>query len=577
MEKTPTRFLWHYIKIFHWYFLLLAICIIIRQISMGIEPYFLAKIFNTAAVDSGNWREIYTTAGIVAAISLFSMAIYEGYGFIRARYIPQLRTMVIRDTFEYVNRQSIAYFSKEMTGNISGKVNLLDKNALDAFEYAAECFHITSHLGVSLILLGWVSWHYAVLILVWSMVIAVISFYLGKIRRKLGKETGKLSSTANGMIVDALANYSEIKSFANFHFERYNLLKSLRLLRRAETREGIVMAYIRIVQQFLGISSFVGFVFFSIYMLQTQKIDSTQFIYVNTLFWGIAGTSFRFSWMYNQISRLIGNMSSALETLAVEPEITDMPNAKNLPKRKSGIRFENVFFGYNREKPLFSDLTVEIKAGEKVGLVGLSGAGKSTFVKLISRYYDIQGGSIKINGHDIRSLTQDSLHRNIATIPQDISLFNRSLFDNIRYGKTDADLKEVVAAAKKACADVFIKGFPEGYQTKVGDRGVILSGGERQRIAIARAILKNAPILIFDEATSALDSQSERLIQKSLHNLMKGKTVLAIAHRLSTLREMDRILVFDNGKIIESGSHNQLLKNKGVYYKLYNMQISGFM
>ena len=186
-------------------------------------------------------------------------------------------------------------------------------------------------------------------------------------------------------------------------------------------------------------------------------------------------------------------------------------------------------------------------------------------------------GRITINGFDIRGVTQNSLHKNISVIPQDVCLFNRTLMENIRYGDTDAGEEKVVAAAKKACADNFIRSFPDGYQTKVGDRGVILSGGERQRIAIARAILKNAPILIFDEATSALDSQSERHIQKSLSNLMKGKTVLAIAHRLSTLREMDRILVFDKGRIIESGSHEELLAKKGLYFKLYNMQADGFV
>ncbi len=270
-------------------------------------------------------------------------------------------------------------------------------------------------------------------------------------------------------------------------------------------------------------------------------------------------------------------MSSALETLAVEPEIVDRPGARDLPLRKSKIVFDRVSFGYNGNNPLFRNLSVEIGAGEKVGLVGLSGSGKSTFVKLISRYYDVTGGAVRINGHDIREVTQNSLHRNIAVIPQDVCLFNRTLAENIRYGKTNASDRQVQTAAQKAFADIFIREFPDGYQTKVGDRGVILSGGERQRIAIARAILKNAPILIFDEATSALDSESERHIQKSLANLMKGKTVLAIAHRLSTLREMDRILVFDKGRIIENGSHEQLLRQKGRYYKLFTMQVDGFV
>lgn len=226
---------------------------------------------------------------------------------------------------------------------------------------------------------------------------------------------------------------------------------------------------------------------------------------------------------------------------------------------------------------MFDNINVSVRPGEKIGLVGHSGAGKSTFVKLLARYFDISSGAIKINGIDIREITQDSLHRLISTIPQDVCLFNRTLFENIKYGRTNAAEEDVCQAAEKAGADVFIKAFPKAYMTKVGERGVVLSGGERQRIAIARAILKNAPILIFDEATSALDSESEKHIQKSLSALMKDKTVIAVAHRLSTLREMDRILVLDKGKIVEEGTHLGLLRKKGMYYKLYNMQADGFV
>ena len=266
-----------------------------------------------------------------------------------------------------------------------------------------------------------------------------------------------------------------------------------------------------------------------------------------------------------------------LETLAVEPGLKDKPGAEKLTAAKAEIRFDNVSFAYAGREPLFENMNLTIKAGEKVGLVGHSGSGKSTFIKLIARYYDTTAGCITINGVDVSTVTQDSLHRLISSIPQDVCLFNRTLFDNIRYGRTNATEEEVYRAARQAGADEFIRAFPGGYQTKVGDRGVVLSGGERQRIAIARAILKNAPILVFDEATSALDSQSEKHIQKSLTRLMKNKTVIAIAHRLSTLREMDRILVFDKGRIVEQGTHLSLLRKKGLYYRLYNMQADGFI
>lgn len=579
MEKSPLRFIWHYVKIFKWSMLLLVLCIFTRQISNTIEPYFLAKIYNTVAdrQNTGYWNEILLYASLLAVISLAALLISESAMFIVARFVPKIKTMVIRDVFEDVNRQSISYFANEMTGNISHKVSLLANNATDFINSCFEVLHMVSRTAVTVAVLSWVSWHYAVFILIWTFSIVLISGKLGDIRRRWGKETGRLSSAANAVVVDAISNYSEIKSFANFRFEKVNLLKSLRILRKAETTEKKVMGWIRIVQQFISLLSLVAFIFFSIYLLKAGKIDTTQFIFVTTVFLNISYLAFQMSWVYNNFSRMFGNVSSALDTLAVEPEITDKPGAATLKGRTAAIRFENVTFGYQSRDKLFKCLNLDIKPREKIGLVGLSGSGKSTFVKLISRYYDVDAGSIKINGHDIRDVSQDSLHKMIATIPQDVCLFNRTLFENIRYGDTEAGEKQVVNAAKKAYADIFIREFADGYQTKVGDRGVILSGGERQRIAIARAILKKAPILIFDEATSALDSQSEIHIQKSLKNLMKGKTVLAIAHRLSTLREMDRILVFDKGKIIESGSHEQLLAQNGLYARLYNMQVAGFM
>ena len=226
---------------------------------------------------------------------------------------------------------------------------------------------------------------------------------------------------------------------------------------------------------------------------------------------------------------------------------------------------------------MFEDFSLLIHSGEKVGLVGHSGSGKSTLVRLLSRYYDIQKGTISIDGQNIAKVRQDSIRQQIALIPQEPGLFNRSIMDNIRYGKPDASDEDVYKAAKMARIHDFIIGLPKGYETAVGERGLMLSGGQRQRIAIARAILKDAPILILDEATSALDSESEKYIQDSLKELMRGKTVIAIAHRLSTLKEMDRIVVMDNGKIVESGTHSELLAKQGTYYGFYKMQSSGFM
>jgi ATP-binding cassette subfamily B protein len=266
-----------------------------------------------------------------------------------------------------------------------------------------------------------------------------------------------------------------------------------------------------------------------------------------------------------------------LSTLIVPQDIQDKTDARDLSIYKGQISFDHVEFQYKDTAPLFQKKSITIEAGQKVGLVGYSGSGKSTFVNLILRLFDVTDGSIKIDDHDIRDLTQDSLRRNIAMIPQDPTLFHRSLMDNIRYGRIEATDEEVIEAAKKAHAHEFISKLPQGYDSPVGERGVKLSGGQRQRIAIARAILKNAPILILDEATSQLDSVTESDIQDSLWDLMQNKTTIVVAHRLSTLLHMDRIMVFDQGKIVEDGTHKELLAMHGLYKNLWDAQVGGFI
>jgi ATP-binding cassette subfamily B protein len=273
----------------------------------------------------------------------------------------------------------------------------------------------------------------------------------------------------------------------------------------------------------------------------------------------------------------IGNISDGVSIFIQPHEIVDKPNAQRLSVAKGEIKFTDVSFTYPGGLKVFNRLDITIKPKQQVGLVGFSGSGKSTFVNLILRLFEPESGTLSIDGQDILAVTQDSLRENISMIPQDPMLFHRSLLENIRYGKLEATDEEVIAAAKKAHAHDFIMQTEEKYASLVGERGIKLSGGQRQRIAIARAILKNAPILILDEATSALDSVTEKKIQQGLHYLMKDRTVVVVAHRLSTISHMDRILVFDEGAIIEAGSHSELLKKEGHYAHLWNMQAGGFM
>ncbi len=271
-----------------------------------------------------------------------------------------------------------------------------------------------------------------------------------------------------------------------------------------------------------------------------------------------------------------GTAKQAYSLMSDPQDMEDQPNAKELKVRNGEIIFENVSFHYG-EKKLFSNKKAHIRGGEKVGIVGFTGAGKSTFISLILRFFPLHSGKILIDSQEIATVTLESLRRQIALIPQDPILFHRTLRENISYGKPDATEEAIIAAAQLAQCDEFIRQIPGGYEAKVGERGTKLSGGEKQRIAIARAILVDAPILILDEATSSLDSVTEKYIQKSLEKLMENRTTIVIAHRLSTLFRMDRILVFDQGKIVEEGSHSTLMDTHGLYAKMWNMQVGGFL
>ena len=581
MQKKPLSFIWHYTKDFKYAILFVVFLSLLGRFAMQAGVYYSAKMFSFAGTEQNNpkyWEVIAFFILIFVVVDLLGHLLQSWSIYIMGRIIPHIRSLVIKDTFDYVNKHSISYFTNEMTGNISNKFNQLQNGVAEFFMHSSNTLYDAGYLLVNIIILSYINWILGGATIVWAFLMVLVGKYFGLKRAALSRKTSSEQSISNARIVDSIANYSEIKSFANFKYERANLLKILSRWRHAEMYEqkqrNVIMLSLGMISVFSG----ACFCFLDLALFYYKQIDLTTFVFILTISVRLSGIAFGVNWSVNNLSRTLGSINSALETLSVEPEIIDSLNAKELNIKKAEIVFENVCFSYGSNKnSIFTNLNLRIKAGEKVGVVGSSGAGKSTLIKLISRYFDTTGGSIKINGVDIKGVTQDSLHRHISTIPQDVCLFNRSLLENIKYGKTNATTEEIKRASKKASADKFIEKLENGYETKVGDRGVILSGGERQRIAIARAILKDAPILVFDEATSALDSESEKYIQESMKNLMKDKTVIAVAHRLSTLREMDRIIVMENGQVVEEGTHLGLLRKKGRYAKLFKMQSDGYI
>jgi subfamily B ATP-binding cassette protein MsbA len=380
----------------------------------------------------------------------------------------------------------------------------------------------------------------------------------------------------SGMMTESIINIKTIKSYAteDRHYNKFT--KQLKDTVAKDIKyfvSRINMNFFRITTMDLAQLSILGI---GIYWTLNGKISLGTF----TLAWQYTNRSMQPLWhltrRIDDIQRKMRSVKRVFELVDTKPEIEDAPNAKNLKITKGKISFENVSFSY-KDKEVVKNLSLEVPAGKVLAIVGKSGSGKTTLVKLLSRFYDIKSGKISIDGQDIVNVTQRSLRKNIGVVLQDSILFNDTAANNISYGRPTAKQAEIVSAAKKANADVFIRNLPDKYQTVVGERGVKLSGGEQQRINIARAILKNPPILILDEATSSLDSESEQLIQDALWKLIEGRTTIIIAHRLSTIMRADLIVVMDKGKIIETGTHEDLVEGDGLYSRLFEIQSGGYI
>ena len=422
---------------------------------------------------------------------------------------------------------------------------------------------------------------FVALLVVFTLIYMSVALLVTRKTRRLSAIEAEASNKQTGYLADSVTNVMAVKSFAAGDSERTRYNEVSERTRRATVN--LMKTTLRNETAFAGIGTSISAVSLIVATASIVVFDAniaTVFLVLNytgdilTRLWDFSTMAMR---NYN---RAFGDAESMVETLGIEPEIKDPANPEPVRIKKGEITFDNVDFthdGANKDDGLFTGLDLAIAPSEKVGLVGHSGSGKTTLTRLLLRFNDIDGGKITIDGQDITKITQDDLRKNIAYVPQEPLLFHRSISENIAYGKPGASEREIREAAIKAHALEFIEKLPKGFDTLVGERGVKLSGGQRQRIAIARAILKDAPILVLDEATSALDSESEKLIQAALWELMKGRTAIVIAHRLSTIQKMDRIVVLNDGDIIEQGAHAELLENQGIYAKLWAHQSGGFI
>ncbi len=482
--------------------------------------------------------------------------------------------------FEYLIRHSHNFFTSSFTGTLIQRVNRFARSLERLVDTIA--FNLIPLL-VTVVAAILVTWHteriLSYVIIGWIAVFFLVNLVFSIWRVKYNIKVSEADSKTTGVLADIITNQNAVQLFATYPDETERFQDVTRAQAKITKFTWHVTNLFDGVQAALIFAAEFLIFYFAIELWAENGITAGTFVLVQVYVIALTTQLWDFGRIIRTLYEIYADSKEMVEILALPHEIQDAPGAEPLSVPRGAIVFDRVTFAFEGEdRKVLDNVTLSIPGGQKVALVGPSGAGKTTFIRLLLRLFNVEQGTISIDGQNIQLSTIESLHKNISMVPQDPVLFHRTLLENIRYGRHDATDDEVKEAARLAHCDDFIEKLPEGYDTYVGERGVKLSGGERQRVAIARAILKNAPILILDEATSSLDSRSEFLIQDALENLMKGKTAILVAHRLSTIRKMDRIIVVDEGRIAEDGSHEDLLKNpESLYRKLWELQAGGFI
>jgi ATP-binding cassette subfamily B protein len=491
---------------------------------------------------------------------------------------PRQRQTVTRALYAYLQHHSHRYLSNDFAGALAHRISETSLGVTQTlWTLIFDFYPMVIVFGVAIGILGHAYRGLAWLVAAWSVVFVCISFGLAMRARPHAVAAAAARSETTGKVVDAVTNLTSTRLFARLGYEREYLDSQLKKEWRAVRKSAGYSEGVRWFQYTAAAILKIGVLYYSMLLWGEGRISVAEFVVACTTALLIINEARNLSRRFLEFFEYIGNVTNGVSIIIKPHEIVDSTAAVAAVIDRGRIEFDAVTFGYTPERPIFRNLNVLIPAGQRVGLVGFSGSGKSTFVSLILRLYDVSGGRILIDGTDIRDMTQESLHQQLSLIPQDPNLFHRTLMENIRYGRLDANEEEIMEAARKAHAHDFITQIKDKYDSLVGERGIKLSGGQRQRIAIARVVVKNAPILILDEATSSLDSVTEQAIQETLNEVMKGKTVIVVAHRLSTIAHLDRILVFDQGRIVEDGSHTELLALKGNYFRLWSRQAGGFV
>jgi ATP-binding cassette subfamily B protein len=565
-----------------WFFVLIF-SIVLNNVIFSFIPLFYKDFFDIiSSTSQGDSRVGQSLVLIIVKIAFLHAIIWIFWrvaSFSINIFQPKTIARLKQNSFDYLMEHSYSFFSNNFTGSIVQRVNRFTR----AFERLTDRFLFNViptavQIIVIISILFFINSTIAFIFLGWLVVILIFNFFFSRWKIKYDIKVAEVDSRTTGRLSDAITNQNTIQLFSGVKKESTEFKKITEEQYKKTRFSWNIDAILDGFQAFLiFLIEFLVF-YFAIKYWQAGMITVGFFVAVQIYILELAGKMWDFSRIIKDTFQSYADSKEMVEILLLPHEIKDKPTAKDFIAKKGEICFENIKFSFNKTREVLRNVNLTIKPGEKVALVGPSGAGKTTFVKLLLRLHSPDSGRILIDGSDISEITQKSLRKNIAMVPQDPILFHRTLLENIGYGKEEATEQEIKEASSLAHCDDFIKDLPLGVQTYVGERGIKLSGGERQRVAIARAILKSAPILILDEATSSLDSHSEMLIQDALSCLMENKTTIVIAHRLSTIQKMDRIIVIDEGKIVEQGSHKELLtKRNSLYKRLWELQAGGFL
>ncbi|MCV6574146.1 MAG: ABC transporter ATP-binding protein/permease [Cohaesibacter sp.] len=590
LEQPPTRFwafCWHYTKPVAPYMVVMSLLsAIIAIIEVALYGYVGDLIDWISTTERAQFFDLHGSdliwMGIVLLLIFPVLEFVWQFLFhqtIIGNYPMSIRWRVHR----YLLRQSMTFYQDEFAGRVAQK---LMQTALAVREVISRIADVFVFVGVyfisALVLVGETQWQMAAPLALWLVAYVGTLFYFVPKLRDISSKQADARSTMMGNIVDAYSNISVVKLFSHAEREEAYARRSMDGFMGTVHGQMRLVTKLQICLKTINQVLLAATIIVSIHYWQAEIVGPGEIAVVTGLVLRLRGMSEWILWEVGGLFENVGTVQDGIKTIAQPQIVLDRPDAKKLTVSKGEIVFDQVSFNYGKDEPVIDGLSLAIKPGEKVGLVGRSGAGKSTLINLLLRFYDLDKGKICVDGQEVCAIGQDSLRAQIGVVTQDTSLLHRSVLDNIVYGREGADMEEAIEAAKRAQALDFIDGLVDaqgnkGFEAQVGERGVKLSGGQRQRIAIARVLLKNAPILILDEATSALDSEVEAAIQDSLDELMEGKTVVAIAHRLSTIASMDRLIVMEEGKIIEQGSHEDLLAQGGLYASLWQRQSGGFI